>query len=417
MKTQTPRTTRTAPHHLRQIACLTLAAILLAACAAPALPPTATPQPTSPPIPTATLDAIAAAVATQGPIPTATARPTLEPAAAMAQLDQIFAGPAEEGNFAGAVMVVRDGQVLLEKAYGLSDQAQNLPNTTETKFRIFSITKTFTAIAILMLQKQGKLDVQASACEYVPDCPDHWQPITLHHLLSHTSGLQDCNCPADVYLPERVATPVALVDHVGFYRDAPLLFEPGTRYRYSNASYVVLGYIIEQVSGQKYADFLRQNIFEPLDMANTGIDEDLDGLALGYTEGRPPLPVEYEDVSWGLGAGGLYSTLEDLYRFDQALYTDALLPAAAREAMFTGHVRIQAELGVAAGYGMVRGMHGAFNNESVIWKDGCCYGFTSFLGRFVEDDVTVIILTNRNHDWTTGAVKLALDVANLVVVP
>ena len=370
-----------------------LAAILLAACAAPALPPTATPVPTLPPTPaTLTAEGIA--------------------------MDEYLSGPAEEGDFAGAVMVVRDGQVLLEQAYGMADQAKALPNTPQTRFWLHSISKTFTAVGILILQEQGKLNVQDSVCKYVTECPAHWQSVTLHHLLTHSSGLGVCDCPTDFYPADHsvLLTPVAPAAIVDFYRDAAMEFEPGATYRYG-AGYYLLGYVIEQASGQRYIDFLRQHIFEPLGMANSGYDDNYESVAVGYTEGQRPVPVEYEDISWSFSSGGLYSTGEDLYRFDQALYTDALLPATAREAMFTGHVRIQAELGVAAGYGMVRGMHTYLNNETVIWKDGCCFGGSTFLGRFVEEGVTIIILTNRNYDWRLGALNLALGLANMVVAP
>ncbi|HYY55768.1 MAG TPA: serine hydrolase domain-containing protein, partial [Pyrinomonadaceae bacterium] len=172
------------------------------------------------------------------------------------KLDDYMNAAVKAGRFSGAVIVAQNGHALLSKGYGMASLELNAPNSAQTRFRIGSLTKQFTATAIMMLQERGKLNVQDSVCKYVPKCPQTWAGVTLHHLLTHTSGIPDLLGFADFTRTMALPSPVA--DTVGRFRDKPLEFKPGDRFKYSNSGYVLLGYIIEIVSSESYEDFLNR---------------------------------------------------------------------------------------------------------------------------------------------------------------
>jgi len=159
------------------------------------------------------------------------------------QVDTFLAREVEDEQFSGSVLIARAGKVLFSKGYSMADWDQHVPNTPHTEFRIGSLTKQFTAMAILLLQERGKLHVQDHMCLYVPHCPAAWQPITIHHLLTHTSGIPNYTAFSDIDVT-KPASPEQLIAH---FINKPLAFQPGTRYSYSNSGYVVLGYIIERI--------------------------------------------------------------------------------------------------------------------------------------------------------------------------
>ena len=263
---------------------------------------------------------VMAACASQ-PSPTLTPTPT--PTAISPELisgiDVWLSQQGNDGKFSGAVLVARQGDVLLSQGYGLADREQNLPNMAQTRFRLGSITKQFTAMAILILKARGKLDVKDPICNYITDCPSTWEGITIDHLLTHTSGIPDL-----ISLPDyrsTLATPSPPKQTIARFKDLPLDFQPGEKWSYSNSGYIVLGYIIERTSGQSYEDFLQQSIFTPLNLSNTGYDHNSSSLAVGYPDRHSTLPAEFIDMSIPYAAGALYSTVEDLYRWEQALST------------------------------------------------------------------------------------------------
>src|SRR5579884_3801699 len=192
-------------------------------------------------------------------VPTPTARPFPN----AAQLDTYLTHLAKDGVLSGAVLVAQNG-MLFSKGYSLADKDARIPNTPQTRFRIGSITKQFTAMAILILQQDGKLHVQDRICLYIPNCPQDWQPITIEQLLTHTSGIPDyTNFPDFVATWTQPTTPEQLIAR---FENMPLEFSPGSVFRYSSSGYILLGYIIERVTGESYATFLQQNIFDPLKM-------------------------------------------------------------------------------------------------------------------------------------------------------
>ncbi|HEY7416660.1 MAG TPA: serine hydrolase domain-containing protein [Ktedonobacteraceae bacterium] len=328
------------------------------------------------------------------PTPLTTPPATHAPASSAdvnAYLDQL----ANNGDLTGSVLVARGDTVLLSKGYGLADEDLQIPNTPQTRFRIGSNTKQFTAMAILLLQEQGKLHVQDHLCLYITECPQDWQPITLHHLLTHTSGIEDYINSPD--FPPLIGTPATPEQLIARFKKQPLLFKPGTRWSYSNSGYTLLGYIIEKVSGESYATFLEDHIFGPLQMHDTGYDTNNPqppAHATGYlSEHHKPV---YLDMSEFYAAGALYSTVEDLYKWDQALLTHQLVSQQTMDAMFKvyipcpdGGCALSSDQGYAYGWFVADE-----SNHRLIYHWGRIDGFRTSNGFYPEDNVVVVLLSN-----------------------
>ncbi|MCA1617995.1 MAG: serine hydrolase [Acidobacteria bacterium] len=320
------------------------------------------------------------------------------------KFDEYAQAAAKAENFSGAILVARDGKVLVSKGYGLADVENDVPNTPETRFRLASITKQFTAAAVLLLQERGKLSVQDSVCKYVAPCPEAWQPVTIHHLLSHTGGvpnLTNFNAFPDYLRTKRDPTTVEAL--IGRFRDRPLDFKPGEKWTYSNSGYILLGHVVEKVSGRSYENFLRENIFEPLKMTSTGYDH-ADAIVKRRARGYAPhrdggvVNASYIDMSIPFAAGGLYSTVGDLFLWDQALYGEKLLKKSSLDAMFTA---------VRDDYGYGYRVNKLFNRRHVTHGGGI-EGFSTSINRFPDDRVTVIVLSN-NEAGRSG--RVAQDLA------
>lgn len=360
-------------------------ALLAAAC-----------TPSIPAMPTNTLPPLAATVppptATSQP-PTATSgppTPTPLPPEVVADIQSWFEDMGENSLFSGAVLIAQHGNVLLSQGYGMADREKNIPNTAQTRFRIGSLTKQFTAMAILILESQGKLNVQDSICDYIADCPTAWEAITIHHLLTHTAGITNFTGLPD-YMRSR-ATPSAPLETIARFKDLPLDFQPGEKWNYSNSGYVVLGYIIEQVAGQSYENFLQASIFTPLDLGDTGYDHNSDGLAVGYNDQDSSLPADFIDMSIPYAAGALYSTVEDLYKWGQSLYTEQLVTQPYLDRMFAPHVFLPNSQVNAYGYGWMT-WEGPNRRASLHY--GGIEGFASFIVRYLDDQITIIMLSNH----------------------
>src|SRR5262252_8276065 len=262
-----------------------------------------------------------------------------ESAPIASKLDEYLSDIAKQ-DFIGSVLVAKDGKVMFSKGYGMANAEWDIPNTQQTKLRLGSITKQFTAASILLLQERGKLSVQDPICKYIAECPKAWEPITIHHLLTHTSGIPSYT---EVKSPEEFrklslmsVTPVGFVDS---FKSKPLEFSPGEKMKYDNSGYFALGYIIEKVSGQSYETFLQENIFTPLKLADTGYDTHdriLKKRATGYSfKNGARINSDYLDMTVPYAAGSLYSTVEDLFAWNEALFSDKLLSSKSREAMMT----------------------------------------------------------------------------------
>lgn len=320
------------------------------------------------------------------------------------KVDEYLKAAMKARRFAGSVLIARNGQVLVSKGYGMANLEDVAPNTPETKFRLGSVTKQFTSMAVMMLQERGKLSVGDPVCKYVPDCPAAWQAITIRHLLTHTSGIPNYTALPDFRNFGR--TPMTVPALVDLFKNLPLDFAPGEKFSYSNSGYIVLGYIIERVSGKSYQDFLRENIFGPLRMVNSGYDGNmvLAHRAAGYAydpQTHTPVNAAYIDMSVPFAAGALYSTVGDLLLWDQALYTARLISRKSLDEMFTPFKGNYA-------YGWSVGKE--FDRRSIS-HGGDIYGFASNISRFPDDRVTVIVLTNHEG---VAAGAIARDLAAIV---
>jgi CubicO group peptidase (beta-lactamase class C family) len=311
--------------------------------------------------------------------------------------------------FSGSVLVSLDGQILLSSGYRYANWELNVPNTSSTIFRLTSLTKPFTALAIMLLQERGQLDVNDPICRYLVDCPTAWQPITIHHLLTHTSGIPDYAAFPNALREAAISQPVTeLIDS---FRDKPLDFPPGTRFEYSNSGYVLLGAVIKSVSGMSYAVFLFNNIFSPLSMKDSGYEsasQIIKNRAGGYTiDGRALENSSHIDPSNLYSAGGLYSTVEDLYRWNQALNTSQLVSQPTLDKIFTPRVAAP-KYGAEYGYGWIISES---KGHPLVWHSGSLPGFNNYLAHYPDDHVDIIILSNLD---TSDVLAIARGIEDII---
>jgi CubicO group peptidase (beta-lactamase class C family) len=357
---------------------LLIGALALAGCgqAAPASAPTAAPANTPTAVPT--------------PTAAPTAASTFDVDAGLKRVEAFLDNAYQSHLFTGVVLLARDGKIIFDKAWGMAEREKAVPNTPQTIFRVGENTKQFTAAAILLLEQDGKLSVQDPICNYLDDCPEAWQPITIHHLLSHTSGIPDYfdpPMPGVSKLTQEGATPQQLV---ALFRDKPLAFKPGTRVAWSHSDFVLAGLIVERVAGQPYGDFVKQRIFEPLGMAHSGYDDPPEGLALGYQNATTKTPVTL-NVSALYASGGCYSTAEDLFRWSEGLYNGRLLNEAELQKMLTPHATD--ENGLSMGYGVVTF---ELAGRKAAGNGGGPDGYHSYTTRYFDDHVTSLLIGNQN---------------------
>lgn len=304
--------------------------------------------------------------------------------------DKVMQDEVARGNFSGAVLMSRDGRVIFEKAYGAAYAERNVANTKDTRFWIGSITKPFTAVLTLQLEQQGKLRLTDAVCGYLSACPAGWEAIELRHLLSHASGIFDFTSAPDA--ADMHGLPQAQEQVIARFLHQPLAFAPGENFSYSNSNYLLLGLAIEKAAGASYDVVLRRQILEPLGMLDTGVAVvDDPALAHGYVRNRDGrvtnvLPIHQ---SWLVASGSLYSTVEDLARFSDALATGKLLPLAAVERMWATSTG-------SYGYGWSTPAISADTfDRRLIEHGGRVPGFHNMLRRFVDDGLTIVVLSNR----------------------
>ncbi|BAZ23557.1 hypothetical protein NIES4073_44460 [Kalymmatonema gypsitolerans NIES-4073] len=304
-----------------------------------------------------------------------------------AKVNEYIDANVEVHKFSGSVLIVQKEKVLVSNGYGMANYELDVPNTPQTKFRLASITKQFTAMAIMQLQEKGLLNVDDSINKYILDYPETGKQITIHHLLTHTSGIPNFTSFPD-YL-ETMMIPAPLEKIIARFKDKSLEFEPGEKYNYSNSGYILLGYIIEKVSEKAYETYLKEKIFQPLGMNNTGYAHHnpiIKNRASGYSIGNDGLQnADYIDMSIPHAAGALYSTVEDLYLWDRALYTEKLLSQTSLVQMFTPFKENY-------GYGWY--ITEVFNHK-VVGHGGAINGFVTNIERYVNDDVCIIVLSNN----------------------
>ena len=315
-----------------------------------------------------------------------------------ARIQEVLDLAHKYGQFNGSALVAENGKVVYKGAFGMANVEWGIGNTPDTKFRLGSITKQFTATAILQLVEQGKIKLDAKLTEYLPEYrKDTGDKVTIHHLLTHTSGI-----PSYTSLPgffENVSrNPYKVDEFVKKYASGDLEFEPGSKFSYNNSGYFLLGAIIEHVTGKSYEQVLKQNIFDPLGMKNTGYDHHntiIPKRASGYSLTPVVSNAAYLDMSIPYAAGSLYSTVEDLYLWDQALYTDKVLSVASKELMYKPFLQNYA-------YGWaIRNASFKVNNNDVptIAHGGGINGFTTIIVRFPKEKNLIVMLDNTGTQY------------------
>lgn len=334
-----------------------------------------------------------------------------EDADLQAKIDTYFSTYEKIGRFSGSVLVSRKGKILLSKGYGMADYEQNTPNTPETKFHLCSVSKQFTAMAIMMLEEKGKLKVSDPLAKYIPGFLEG-KSITLHNLLTHTSGIPEyLNFPE---FTDRSKGAIPLEEIIRLFNKKHLDFKPGKNFGYCNSDYLLLAYVIEKVSGQDYKTFLEENIFAPLGMKNTTVGnpgEASKGYAQGYIAGLKGARSRMDaiDLANVIGTGGIYSTVEDLYLWDRALYTEKLISKKSLDRMFTPFM-VNPGSGVGYGYGF---MTEKLFGHKVVFHSGTFTGFITQITRFTDDDITIIVLRNL-QDREVMTDKLDNDIAAIL---
>jgi CubicO group peptidase (beta-lactamase class C family) len=340
-------------------------------------------------------------------------------------IDKIF---AENPQFSGSVLVVRGNQIIFCRGYGKANAESGVENTPGTKFLIGSVTKQFTSMAIMQLYEKGLLDINDKLSQYIPDFTARGD-ITLWNLLTQTSGILDYLNDYPFVISSIPFEEVSQRNLINLVKTKPLKFEPGSKYSYSNTNYLILGYIVEKVSGMSYGDFLSRNIFEPLGMKDTGllnIGSPPDNMAKGHT--HPGVPVQYftpegeiiadtaNSVKGAYGAGRLYSTVGDLYLWDRALATEKLISKEYIDMMFYPHVPVpDAVPECAYGFGWV--IENDPDVGTIVRHTGTLSGFRAYNGMFADRGITVIVLMNvkelKGRESIVPALKQILGVSRL----
>jgi len=338
------------------------------------------------------------------------------------QIDELFSGIRSKDAPGAAVLVLQNGRTVFERAYGVADLRARQPIDSNTNFRLASVTKQFTAMAIMLLVHDGKLSYETRLSEIFPDFPEYARSITIRHLLNHTSGLPDYESLMPKYASPRPGGEITQIQDAEVVEllksQAHGEFPPGARWDYSNSGYVLLGTIVARVSGRPFGVFLRDRIFSPLKMDRTiayqkGTNEVAD-RAFGHSLRKGVwLQTDQSPTSATLGDGGVYSSLADLGKWDRGLREHALLSEAEMKPAITparmeGSAAVEPD-GSPAEYGFGWFLN-PYKGRPRVWHYGETAGFRTALQRFQDDNLTIVILCNRSDMNPTA---LALRIADL----
>lgn len=323
-------------------------------------------------------------------------------------IDQYLSIRTEMGKFSGAVLVAQDGKIILRKGYGFADVEKKIPYTPETEHEVASISKMFTAMAALKLRNQGKLRLDDSVCKYLDDCPETWKTITIQHLMRHTSGIPDyeeqLELGSDKYL-EFMSQPDASAKILENAKKQQLDFQPGAKFHYSNTGYIILSNVIQRAAGQPFADFVAKSLLLPAGMKHSGYfgtrivpkklangythgdigwEKTLGGVSLtaGHLRKLPQLPLNPP-----AGDAGLYSTIDDLYRWSQIMDGSKLVSTEEAAEVFTPGI---------SGYGYGWFIDRAFNRRR-LRHNGILPGYVSDFIKFPDDKITIILFSNLDR--------------------
>jgi len=334
------------------------------------------------------------------------------------RVDAVVGAEMREQRIPGlALAVLRDGKVVKGQGYGLANVELNVAVKPETVFQTGSVGKQFTATAVMMLVEEGKVGLDDKLSKYLAGTPEVWKDVTVRNLLTHTSGITD-------YTDSEYTKAGGLINLRGDYTEAelyqkliqlPLNFETGTKWKYSNTGYVLLGFLIHKVTGEFYGDFLQERIFRPLGMSSTRIISEAD-IVPNRSSGYELVKGEIKNQEWVSATlnttadGALYTNVLDLEKWDAALYTERLLKRASFEQMWTP---VRLKDGKTYPYGFGWFLNEA-NGHRLIEHDGAWQGFTMNISRYVDDSLTVIVMTNLDSEHAKPE-RVAHGVAGLYV--
>ena len=308
----------------------------------------------------------------------------------------------ENGYLNGPILIASNENILLNKGFGMANWEHAVPNKPSTKYRIGSLTKAFTAMGIFQLHEKGKLSIDDCISKYILNYPQG-EKITIHHCLTYISGIPNFTSFPDFW-PKTMRLPMTLDELIDSFKHLELNFGPGRNFEYSNSGYTILTAIIEKVSDMTYAEYVQEKICHPLGMYNTGCDNGVEivvDLASGYSFWEKPIHATYADLSFPLGAYGFYSTIEDLFLWDQALKTSQLLNKELMEKMFTPNLNSYASGWVVS----------EMLSRKCIHHFGDISGFSSNFLRFTDEQITIIFLSNMN---ITPVTHLTQEMAKVI---
>ncbi len=324
------------------------------------------------------------------------------------QFDELLGDRYVSDGPGAAVLVVKQGQVIYRKGFGMANLELEVPMTPEHVFEIGSITKQFTSIAILMLLEQGKLNLKDEITKYLPAYPTHGKSITIHHLLNHTSGIKSYTSLNLMDFARKDLSPIEVID---LFKDEPMDFDPGTQWSYNNSGYILLGYIIEHVSSTSYEDFIEENIFKPagMDHSRYGHKGELIKMrASGYQNSDGFENASYLSMTLPYAAGSLMSTVDDLYKWQQALLSQKFISNETLEKAYKNYPLDNGKL-TNYGYGFRRSN---INGTATIEHGGGIFGYTTYQIYVPSEDVHVAILTNCNCNSPTN---ITVEIAALAI--
>ncbi len=327
---------------------------------------------------------------------------------AVSQINELMQAHATAGDFSGAVLVARDGHILYQHAFGYANLEWRIPNDLQTKFEIGSMTKQFTALLVLQFVNEGKIKLDGHLSDYLPYYRRNTgNRVTVSQLLSHTSGIPNfISAPGFLEGPAS-RTEYSVKNFAQKYCGGDLEFAPGTRFNYSNSGYFLLGAILEQVSGNPYEQLLKERIFNPLGMNDSGYahnDTLIPHRAAGYERSGNSLKnARFYDMSIPFAAGALYSTVADLLSWDQALYGDRLLPANLRDLLFKPNLD-----NYGFGWGILIPKPGSpYAGETVLMHGGAIFGFQSVIERIPKYRELIVLLDNTD---SPKLLEIALEI-------
>jgi D-alanyl-D-alanine carboxypeptidase len=330
------------------------------------------------------------------------------PATVAAEISASIEALTSREEFSGAVLVAHEGEPLFKGAYGLANRALGIPNQIDTKFNLGSMDKMFAAVAILQLVEQGALSLDDTIADRLPDYPNKQvaKAVTIHQLLTHTSGMGDWS--ESELFPDLHDQIRGVEDYLPLFVDTALEFEPGDRFRYSNSGFIVLGLIVERITGTSYYDHVRTSIFEPSGMTNTAayeLDADVPNLAVGYT--RVAIDgSELDEITdyyfampmRGGPSGGGFSTVEDLLAFGNALLGHRLLSPESTELLLEGKVRLSEQAQYAYGF-----FDRVLENQRVVGHSGGAPGVCCMMDIYLDRGYTLVVLSNSDRDCVAAS--------------